>query len=202
MHLWLVFVFFPEYNPAERGKANRITGNKGALKKERKKKGKIKLKWERHNSPSSLFCSLTRPWFRWRRLGWCCWWGWRRWWRRAPSCTDCKRKESGVNSCLACCVSEPGQPQMFLTYVFVHFRHNLAGRKRYSSLSFLTYFIHNPRDITCDSCEHSVGGRQTSLFAKANSTVQIPRVTLFTHKWTSTIATATSWIAFLSFPST
>lgn len=109
-----------------------------------------------------------------------------------PPARIVKRKESGVNSCLACCVSEPGQPQMLLTYVFVHFRHNLAGRKIYSFLSFLTYFIHNPRDITCDSCEYSVGGRQTSLFAKANSTVQIPRVTLFTHKWTSTIATATS----------
>ena len=38
MHLRLVFVFFSEYNPAERGKANRITGNKGALKKREKKK--------------------------------------------------------------------------------------------------------------------------------------------------------------------
>ena len=45
MHPWLVFVFFSEYNPAERGKANRITGNKGALKKrEKKKKRKDKIK--------------------------------------------------------------------------------------------------------------------------------------------------------------
>ena len=51
MHLWLVFVFFPEYNPAERGKANRITGNKGAFKKREKKKRKDKIKVRETHSP-------------------------------------------------------------------------------------------------------------------------------------------------------
>lgn len=55
MHLRLVFVFFPEYNPAERGKANRITGNKGALKREREKKGK-KIKVRETQLPHRHCC--------------------------------------------------------------------------------------------------------------------------------------------------
>lgn len=56
MHLWLVFVFFPAYNPAERGKANRITGNKGALKKREKKKRKDKIKVRETQLPHRHCC--------------------------------------------------------------------------------------------------------------------------------------------------
>lgn len=57
MHLWLVFVFFPDYNPAEGGKANRITGNKGALKK------REKLKWERQLPHRHCCVHLPGPGF-------------------------------------------------------------------------------------------------------------------------------------------
>lgn len=48
--------FLPDYNPAERGKANRITGNKGALKKREKKKRKDKIKVRETQLPHRHCC--------------------------------------------------------------------------------------------------------------------------------------------------
>lgn len=48
--------FLPDYNPAERGKANRITGNKGALKKREKKKRKDKIKVRETQLPHCHCC--------------------------------------------------------------------------------------------------------------------------------------------------